>query len=547
MGRGVDELMTSEQVHHKAPGGWERFVYKLLDVEVVNTTKESSKLSNTFELLIVKSGKARLTIDQDSLLLFQGEVCLIHPSQVYSLKAKNNMFEYLLMTFECFLDMADSHRPYVRLQGKESDRFPLKGRYAVSGTSSMMALGKGLLHLKEESSRMDLFQQRIQFEKLLHVIIHHKKEVSEVDTHKAIEKSRVYMDQHFHENMSIERLASRIEVSPKYFSALFKKEFGISVTEYVTRLRINKAKSMLVKDIKIRDVANEVGYNDEYYLSRKFKQLVGLSPSAYRQRRTKKIAAYDFFSVGYLLALNIYPFAAPIHPKWTSYYFYHYRKDIPIHLSAFQVNKDWQANIALLKKHSPDVILAKDSITSEEKDFLAMIAPVIYYPQSINWRKQFQHIAAFLDEEEEAQTWLTQYDEKVAYTKHQLEKHHGEETVLPLRLHRGALYFDNSRTIEDVLYGDLQVALCSCKTPLKRNDNLTVEDVIRLNPDRILLNVCQETKTLESWESLKQSSLWHDIRAVRNHAIHVISSDPWREYSASAHDRVINEVLALLS
>jgi ABC-type Fe3+-hydroxamate transport system substrate-binding protein len=303
---------------------------------------------------------------------------------------------------------------------------------------------------------------------------------------------------------------------------------------------------LLVKDIKIRDVANEVGYNDEYYLSRKFKQLVGMSPSAYRERRTKKIAAYDFFSVGHLLALNIYPFAAPIHPKWTSYYFHHYRKDIPIHLSAFQVNKDWQANIALLEKHSPDVILAKDGINSEEKDNLATIAPVIYYPQSVNWRKQFQIIASILDEEIEAQTWLKHYDEKVAYTRQQLKKTRERETVLPLRFHRGALYFDNSRTIEDVLCGDLQISLCSCEKSFKRNDTVSVEDIINLNPDHILLNVCQETKTLESWESLQQSSLWHDIRAVRNHSIHFISSDPWREYSASAHGRVLNEVLAIL-
>ncbi|MCR6098065.1 AraC family transcriptional regulator [Salipaludibacillus agaradhaerens] len=538
--------MTSEHAHHKSPTNWECFIYKLLDVEVIQTTKESSKLTNTFELLIVKSGKARLTIDQESFLLFKEEVCIIHPSQVYSLKAKNKPFEFLVITFDCFIDMDDGNRPFMRLQDKKSDRFPLKGRYAFSDTSSMMELGKRLFHMRESDGNIDLFQQRILFEKLLHVIIHHIKKSAPKDTLKAMEKSRMYMEHHFQENMSIEHLASRIDVSPKYFSSLFKKEFGISVTEYVTRLRINKAKSLLIKDIKIRDVANEVGYNDEYYLSRKFKQLVGMSPSAYRERRTKKIAAYDFFSVGHLLALNIYPFAAPIHPKWTSYYFHHYRKDIPIHLSAFQVNKDWQANIALLEKHSPDVILAKDNITQGEKAYLATIAPVIYYPQSVNWRKQFQLIAAVLGEEEEAQTWLKHYEEKVAYTRQQLKNAQGCGTIMPLRFHRGALYYDNSRTIEDVLYGDLHISLCPCEKSFKRNDPINLEDIIHLNPDSILLNVCQETKTLESWESLKQSSLWHDIRAVRNHSIHFISSDPWREYSASAHDRVLNEVLAIL-
>ncbi|MDT2273884.1 AraC family transcriptional regulator [Paenibacillus larvae] len=81
------------------------------------------------------------------------------------------------------------------------------------------------------------------------------------------------MDNHYNENLTIEQLAHMAEVSPKYFVDLFKKTYGKSAMDYVTEVRVNSAKKLMVRsDARLRDIAHQVGYNDEFYFSRKFKR-----------------------------------------------------------------------------------------------------------------------------------------------------------------------------------------------------------------------------------------------------------------------------------
>ncbi|MDT2302956.1 AraC family transcriptional regulator [Paenibacillus larvae] len=93
------------------------------------------------------------------------------------------------------------------------------------------------------------------------------------DSRTALDRTRSYMDNHYNENLTIEQLAHMAEVSPKYFVDLFKKTYGKSAMDYVTEVRVNSAKKLMVRsDARLRDIAHQVGYNDEFYFSRKFKK-----------------------------------------------------------------------------------------------------------------------------------------------------------------------------------------------------------------------------------------------------------------------------------
>ncbi|MDT2273883.1 ABC transporter substrate-binding protein [Paenibacillus larvae] len=99
------------------------------------------------------------------------------------------------------------------------------------------------------------------------------------------------------------------------------------------------------------------------------------------KNRRRKIAAYSAPILGQLLALNIIPFAAPLHPKWSAYYYKMYRTDIPVHLSAYRFNQDWESNIEALMSASPDLIIcSRDNLHPDEKEKLEQIAPVFLFP-----------------------------------------------------------------------------------------------------------------------------------------------------------------------
>ena len=97
-----------------------------------------------------------------------------------------------------------------------------------------------------------------------------------------VEKSILYIDEHYKDDISLEQMSQLFGVSPYYFSKLFKAEMQINFLDYVTNLRINKAKDLLeIGDMTIKEIGVEVGYPDPNYFTRIFKKNVGVTPTEY--------------------------------------------------------------------------------------------------------------------------------------------------------------------------------------------------------------------------------------------------------------------------
>jgi len=91
-----------------------------------------------------------------------------------------------------------------------------------------------------------------------------------------------YISQHYHENITNDRLAAISGISTVYFRKLFSSVVGVSPIVYARRLRIEKAKEMLRSDYgTLSDVAQSLGYASLYDFSRDFKKHTGVSPSKY--------------------------------------------------------------------------------------------------------------------------------------------------------------------------------------------------------------------------------------------------------------------------
>lgn len=100
---------------------------------------------------------------------------------------------------------------------------------------------------------------------------------------KPIRDAKQYIAQHYGEQLTLENVADHIGFNASYFSNLFKKELGISFSEYLTDVRISMAKEkMRDRDKTIAQIAQEVGYNDEKYFHRVFKRKVKLTVGRFR-------------------------------------------------------------------------------------------------------------------------------------------------------------------------------------------------------------------------------------------------------------------------
>jgi two-component system response regulator YesN len=92
-----------------------------------------------------------------------------------------------------------------------------------------------------------------------------------------------YIIKNCKKNVSLEEVAKTVHLSPFYFSRLFKQEKGYNFVDFLTQVRIDKAKKLLQNpDYTAVRIAAEVGYQDASYFSRVFRQATGMTPNQYR-------------------------------------------------------------------------------------------------------------------------------------------------------------------------------------------------------------------------------------------------------------------------
>ncbi|WP_020619412.1 AraC family transcriptional regulator [Paenibacillus daejeonensis] len=100
----------------------------------------------------------------------------------------------------------------------------------------------------------------------------------------AVERAIIIVQERFREDISLDYCADEVKMSPSAFSKAFKRITGLNFIDYLTQLRLERAKqSLRDTDKKISDVAEEVGYQHSYF-NRLFKKNEGLTPSQYRQK-----------------------------------------------------------------------------------------------------------------------------------------------------------------------------------------------------------------------------------------------------------------------
>lgn len=112
--------------------------------------------------------------------------------------------------------------------------------------------------------------------------IQEKKKESSVG---AVEMAKVFIQKNYVREISLDEVSKEVNISPYYFSKLFKEETGTNFIDYLTDIRINKAKQLL-DDTKLnmKEICAQIGYSDPNYFSRAFKKKVGVTPTDYRER-----------------------------------------------------------------------------------------------------------------------------------------------------------------------------------------------------------------------------------------------------------------------
>ena len=99
-----------------------------------------------------------------------------------------------------------------------------------------------------------------------------------------IRETQLYIEEHYMEPVKLEEIARHVGLNETYLSSIFKKQVGKSLIDYLTYTRVQHAKELLINRNKsVNEIAEEVGFNDAKYFTKRFKKYTGVSPNEYRK------------------------------------------------------------------------------------------------------------------------------------------------------------------------------------------------------------------------------------------------------------------------
>lgn len=340
-----------------------------------------------------------------------------------------------------------------------------------------------------------------------------------------LEDALAFMEAHYHHEVTREQLASRANVSPEHFSRMFRKHTGRTYTAHLTLLRVRHAqRRLLTQSMVLHALAQEVGYKESTYLSRKFKELVKLSPTRY-QHKPKRIVALNVNHTASLLALGVVP-ELGVYTTWL-------REQLSGSCHAGCRLEDSlaqsEAYYRSIAAAEPDVIIHYEGAEGNRQ--LLPVAPVLEIPVvTMGWREQFEFLGAIVNRPEQARHWLEQFTHQIEACNQQLNQRLGcRGTAIVWEICDHAAYGIGScyGRGAQILYEEL-----GFRMPQKAMEqSMLTEGYIEVPIEQItdypadylfITSLPTEREALRRVEQLFLSEQWQSMEAVRQDHVHIL-------------------------
>ncbi|WP_068784609.1 AraC family transcriptional regulator [Paenibacillus phocaensis] len=374
----------------------------------------------------------------------------------------------------------------------------------------------------------------------------------------SMERSLAYMENHFKDKITREQLAAMAGVSSSHYSILFKRITGFSPQEYLSRLRVHRAVELLIGGSgTLREIAQKVGYKDEFYLSRRFKRQTGVSPTGYHRVSPQRVAVMLTPYASHLLLLGREP-ALTISENGE----YVQTADLPQPQTMRFIHTDCtfeQLKSALLDTQADMIIAAGQHLHRHglNPEQLRAIAPVVDIPwMELGWKEHLRLIARAIRESDKAEAWLAAFEQEEMSARQLVRQYAAAgETVAILVLRPEGLLVYGARNVGYVIYHSLELRP-PAKVEQLINKLGTPFHSIPIEPaeladyagDRLLVIVLPDAKgSTAHADAVFQSPHWRELPAVRHNKVHQLDVDEWIPYNPVSIRLQLQRAIALFA
>lgn len=257
-----------------------------------------------YELIVITDGPIFLQVDNEQMTLLTGECLLLSPWQEHQGWKKctpesgfiwvqfstepSLVFHHQVEDLTGKIQFAQSEHNDLRTSEAQDTPIFIPRRLKTSRRYELLSLFEQLVAAIAEPRGYFRLRVNILFWSILEILAYELIRIHHLDpsisaSFKVYRNVINFLEVAYMTDVSKQILEPMINRKYEYICNVFKKHSGLTISEYILQLRIQRAKVLLSKsNHSVMQIAQEVGFQDPYYFSRQFKKMTGLTPSQFR-------------------------------------------------------------------------------------------------------------------------------------------------------------------------------------------------------------------------------------------------------------------------
>jgi AraC-like DNA-binding protein/quercetin dioxygenase-like cupin family protein len=247
---------------------------------------------NEIEIIYIHRGRLNVVIDGVEYEGKEGGLYLVNPSQMHMMYTDDLQVEYYTLLYDLelltFEKKSEFDRELTKIWNEEVKLGVDLSKYTLY--KKILGRVQKIVTLNKEKELFYKLDTRLNILRIMQMLIKQDVGSAHVDENYNIKNGEVkkqiisYIEENYTSKITLSDISEVVHMSEKYFSRFFKENFGINFVDYVNRIRLEKAASMLLStDEQVTEIALACGYTNISYFIRSFKKAFGTSPHAFRR------------------------------------------------------------------------------------------------------------------------------------------------------------------------------------------------------------------------------------------------------------------------
>jgi AraC-type DNA-binding domain-containing proteins len=236
---------------------------------------------NHHELFLVIDGKGYISVESKKYKIEKGMLFYFYPELLHTIEIDSSEPMTFLSVHFSFIILKHIDNRWITKE--ESDVLPLNSMEKLRDYYSIDILFRKLIEVWDEKLPGYEFATKTTLQQLLFEIFQNiRRKNSNYSNSLKVNNIIRYLNDNISNRVTLKEVAELVKLSPTYLSKSFKEITGYSLIEFFNKMKIDKAKQLIIEgDKKIKEVSEILGFKDEFYFSRIFKRIEGISPSEF--------------------------------------------------------------------------------------------------------------------------------------------------------------------------------------------------------------------------------------------------------------------------